>query len=915
MIVWWLLATLLPVLVLSSPVTTPHLPGGSISDVIPTYFDSKKGRRVYHESVPEYKAEDKESTSHIDKDATCGLDLTVRWSSDVGGPVYGTPVIFPSGPEGKREVFLSTFYDYIEVLGFDGHKPWGWPMTFEDSSFMGSPMLFDIDGDGTNDIGIVDKNGNLYFMRIGEFGQYLEDYHIQVPRLKVKRDWARGINASYVDSEAMLSMFDHKRRGGMDSSKDHSEDMEALGGRPRPAKEDELSGLKPKPGTKGTSQASYPELKPDSAKRKLRELSAVEELEQSRVHSRRLQAEEGGGEGAGDQEMEDPGIPDFGEGSGSLGDDFYGDPESRMGMHDDFSGDPNAAYGERSMYGYGELHGVKGEDDMYFYYGRGGSGAYNESDFVMVDAHVLGSPTLADVNGDGHLEVIMAVSYYFDKIQYEGKTGLDFEPSDYVAGGVVCWDLQAQSWSWTVHLDLTTDRSHFTALIQDSPTVVDLDGDGRSEVIVGTSLGLLYVLDGETGFTRRFFPMQFHQIQCQVAVADIWGGPNLEIIVADMGGNLVALDVDGEVLWDLQLGGTLPFTPTVGDVNGDGRLDVVVVASTKDHGCLVYAVDGQTGKVLKSYPLGLPHKAKVSSSVLLVDLHDYSRHEADAVKSDPSLPPWVHRAVVGKDRVPRAKGPLDGEGGAPDEDGVNLEAVPLDDDGAPTRGRSSQARGLHMVVPSFDGHVYILDAQDACADRVDVGEHIYSMPLVDDVTGDGTLDLLISTFNGQVLVVGTSTPYHPLNSWPSFPKHRLNGFTHGQLGISVPETVRGTLKHADIRGASNLTITFDIWDERRITPGDKRSYSVSITKGTNKLAPIFQETYDLPGRYSVSVKMTPPESVALVVGMINEHGQHFEDVVSVSVSTRFYVWLKYMLLGPLLLLSLPLLMARKRSAA
>ena len=126
MIVWWICTTLLlPVVVLASPVTTPHLPGGNITDVIPAYFDSKKGRRVYHETVPEYKAEDHKSTSHIDKDATCGLDLTVRWSSDVGGPVYGTPVIFPSGPGGKREVFLSTFYDYIEVLGFDGHKPWG----------------------------------------------------------------------------------------------------------------------------------------------------------------------------------------------------------------------------------------------------------------------------------------------------------------------------------------------------------------------------------------------------------------------------------------------------------------------------------------------------------------------------------------------------------------------------------------------------------------------------------------------------------------------------------------------------------------------------------------------------------------------------------------------------------------------
>ena len=48
-----------------------------------------------------------------------------------------------------------------------------------------------------------------------------------------------------------------------------------------------------------------------------------------------------------------------------------------------------------------------------------------------------------------------------------------------------------------VHLDLTTDKTKFKALIHAAPTVADLDGDGRSEVIVGTSLGLLYVLDGK----------------------------------------------------------------------------------------------------------------------------------------------------------------------------------------------------------------------------------------------------------------------------------------------------------------------------------------------------------------------------------------------------------------------------------
>jgi hypothetical protein len=48
-----------------------------------------------------------------------------------------------------------------------------------------------------------------------------------------------------------------------------------------------------------------------------------------------------------------------------------------------------------------------------------------------------------------------------------------------------------------------------------------MDGDGKFEVIMGTSLGLLYVMDGESGFVRRFFPLQFHSIQAQVAVADV----------------------------------------------------------------------------------------------------------------------------------------------------------------------------------------------------------------------------------------------------------------------------------------------------------------------------------------------------------------------------------------------------------
>lgn len=44
-------------------------------------------------------------------------------------------------------------------------------------------------GDGNNDLCVVDKNANIYWIRVGEIGQYLEDYHAQVPKLKVSSNF------------------------------------------------------------------------------------------------------------------------------------------------------------------------------------------------------------------------------------------------------------------------------------------------------------------------------------------------------------------------------------------------------------------------------------------------------------------------------------------------------------------------------------------------------------------------------------------------------------------------------------------------------------------------------------------------------------------------------------------------------
>jgi len=63
----------------------------------------------------------------------------------------------------------------------------------------------------------------------------------------------------------------------------------------------------------------------------------------------------------------------------------------------------------------------------------------------------------------------------------------------------VVYDLRTKMLKWQQQLDLTTDTTKFKAHIFSSPTLVDVNNDGLLEIVVGTSLGFVYVLDSQVG--------------------------------------------------------------------------------------------------------------------------------------------------------------------------------------------------------------------------------------------------------------------------------------------------------------------------------------------------------------------------------------------------------------------------------
>ena len=91
-----------------------------------------------------------------------------------------------------------------------------------------------------------------------------------------------------------------------------------------------------------------------------------------------------------------------------------------------------------------------------------------EEQYIHVDAHVLCTPVIADLDGDGSEDLVLAVSYFFDREYYDQyehhhELGDDVDVTKYIAGAIVVYDLKSGKLKWSTHLDLSTEATQYRA--------------------------------------------------------------------------------------------------------------------------------------------------------------------------------------------------------------------------------------------------------------------------------------------------------------------------------------------------------------------------------------------------------------------------------------------------------------------
>ena len=573
------------------------------------------------------------------------LRTAIDWSAQVESSVYSTPIIRTTGMHhgnvlSADSILASTYVHFIESLNAKtGHVLSGWPLEFDSNEFPSSPILYDVNHDGNKEIIIVNKRGHLVVIYVTEAGTFLRDDIIFPFKLRIQKEDKDDKDDNNDKWEWITRVL------SLEHQQEYQKPERSSG---------KISNTVLGPGHRVVDPRMKKKKKKNNNNKKMKDydwrIDSWNELMR---------------------------------------------PSSSLKMTKE-----------------GEMERNGKEDEK-------------KSGWTTLTGHVLASPTL-------HNGKLYLVTSYFDDDDDEKKTATVDDKikttrkkslSSAIAVscwtlGVVCDDDDGSSSSSEGCRPSTYPSQQWTTIVEtssivrltaySSPVVVDLNGDGQLDVLVGTSSGRIHNIDATKGTLKKkgFSSLRFGEIQGDISIEDLnsksSSSSHLNIIIVDMSGNIVCLNHDGSMVWNVNVRSTIPSGASL--VRSGQEVHVYVVTSTGD----LWGFCGSDGQLVQGYPLKLTHSRLITSVTPMV----VRRQLLSEIAGRP-----VTEVLADVERSGR-------DGGRNDRDGSS------------SNGNDLMKEELHLIVPAMDGKLYIVgDRVDRgggkkCTNVIDVGEHMYADVIV-----------------------------------------------------------------------------------------------------------------------------------------------------------------------------------------